>query len=293
MLKYFSFLLFIILCLPNCCKDDIGENNVNVTISNPIEYSFFIAGHTYGNPDSWNNGLYPEFVNFFPFINQYPGMSLGVLTGDVIPKDEDFRWDFALQDLTKIHSPVYITPGNHDLGFNIFYNRFGYFYKSFFHGQDLFILLTPSLDHWNITLDQLSFLENTLEYDGPKARNIYIFHHELIWWSPDNQFSGIELNWKENYPGSTNFWDEIAPLFSELNKPTYFFAGDLGARDYANAYMYYKENNIHLIASGMGAGINDNFIIAEVKEDGQIDFKLCAMQGKINRLGDLEDFILP
>jgi len=287
---YFAF-LGIAFCTSTCSKECIETKSI--TLSNPVEFSFLIAGHTYGSPNNWVEGLYPDFLQKFSFINSYPNIEFGVFTGDIIPKDEDYRWDFALRDIGMLNFPVYLAPGNHDLGFNIFYNRFGYFYKSFFQNEDLFILLTPGLHKWNIDGDQLSFLKNTLKYDGPKARNIFIFHHELIWWSPEGIFGGIELNYTPYYPGKTNFWEEVIPLFETLNKPSYFFAGDLGGSKQASPFMYYETNNIHLIASGMGAGIDDNFIIADVHENGLVSFNLCAIQGVINRLGYLEDFILP
>lgn len=248
---YIAF-LGIIFCTSGCYKECIETKKV--TLSNPVEFSFLVAGHTYGNPNDWVEGLYPDFLQKLPFINAYPNIELGVFTGDIIPKYEDYRWDFALRDIGMLNFPVYLTPGNHDLGLTIWHNRFGYFYKSFFQNEDLFILLTPGLHKWNIDGGQLSFLKNTLKYDGPKARNIFVFHHKLIWWSPEGIFGGSKQ---------------------------------------ASPYMYYKTGNIHLIASGMGAGIDDNFIIADVHENGLINFNICAIQGEINRLGDLEDFILP
>jgi hypothetical protein len=292
MIKRVIFFWALLILMVSCDKETNVEY-AKIEISNSLEYSFLVAGHTYGDPDNWVEGLYPLFKSFFPFINSYPKIQLAFLTGDVIPKDEDYRWDFALNDLKSLNVTTHIVPGNHDLGFTIFFDRFGYFFKSFTYNSDIFILLTPSLDHWNISGDQLDFLKRTLEKDGQHARNIFIFHHELLWWSPENKFSGVKINWDKNYPGPNNFEEEILPLFKQLNKPCFFFAGDLGARSYANAYMYYKEANITLIASGMGAGLEDNFIITEVHEDGSVNFQLCAMQGEMNRLGNLKDFILP
>ncbi len=280
----------ILLSFHSCDKEELCA--IDVTVSNPLEYCFLVAGHTYGDPFNWVDGLFPDFMLKFPFINAYPKIELGVFTGDIIPKDQDYRWDFALRDIGELNFPVHLAAGNHDLGYTIWYDRFGYYYKSFFQHEDLFIILMPGLD-WNIVAKQLIFLKNTLQYDGPRARNIFIFHHELIWWSPDGDFSGVEINYSGHYPGETNFWNEVVPLFEILNKPCYFFAGDLGATPTATPFMYYKTGNIHLIANGMGARIGDNFIITEVFENGEINFNLCAIQGEINRLGDLEDYVLP
>lgn len=282
----------LILLLFTCCKrQEIPWTEVHLT--NGLAYSFLVCGHTYGQPDHYGEGLYEAFQAFFPFINDYPGMALGMFTGDVNPTGEDKRWDPILEDMAELSFPTWIAPGNHDLGFHTFYNRFGYFYTAFFHQTDLFIILTPNLDRWNISGQQMEFLQKSLRNDGKQARNIFVFHHELLWYSRDNQFSGIRMNGQLLYPGSTNFFDEVLPLFEDLGKPAYFFAGDVGANDRSTPYMYYNDGLIHLIASGMGSGTEDNFLIAEVMQDGQVKLQLCAMQGEINRFGDLTEYILP
>ena len=72
------------------------------------------------------------------------------------------------------------------------------------------------------------------------------------------------------------------------------FAGDVGAGYWSSDYMYDKYNNITLIASGMGEGIVDNFVIVNVSEEDTITYELISLNCEdINCLGNLEDFVLP
>ena len=71
------------------------------------------------------------------------------------------------------------------------------------------------------------------------------------------------------------------------------FSGDVGALNQSSAFMYHNYENITLIASGMGDGVRDNFIIIEVN-DNKIHFNLIALNGNdINSLGNLTDYELP
>jgi hypothetical protein len=152
--------------------------------------------------------------------------------------------------------------------------------------------MTPSLDNWNISGDQLEFLVTTLDSLAPVSSNIFVFLHELIWWSPDSIFSSVVINYSPYYPGSTNFWSDIEPLFADVSNPVVFFAGDLGCCSYATPFMYYNYDNVTLIGSGMGGGEKDNFVIVDVYEDS-IDYHLIALNGNdINALGELTDFSL-
>ena len=254
-------------------------------------YSFFVAGHTYGNPMSPQYGLYPPFVNKIEFINDYEDMEFGCLTGDVVKSSTPEYWDPAQVDIDKFDMPVYIAAGNHDIGPE-FTQRFGDYYYSFVLHNDLFITLTPSLGNWNISGDQKDFLFNTLDSLAGDVDNIFVFLHELIWWSPDSIFHNVIINYIPYYPGSTNFWTEIEPVFNALPNNVVFFAGDLGCTSSVTPFMYYKFDNITLIGSGMGGGIEDNFIIIDVYND-TVDYNLIAINGEdINALGELTDFTL-
>jgi hypothetical protein len=253
------------------------------------DYSFFAAGHTYGNPNHIQYGIHQNFVDYFPILNNDPKMELGFLTGDVVYQSTPAYWDSAQIDLDVLEMPYYIAAGNHDMGAE-FVNRYGDYYFSFQHQQDLFIVLTPGLSQWNIEGEQLAFLENILETYAADSRYIFIMLHQLIWWSPTNIYQDVIINWIPQYPGSTNFDEVVKPLLLSYSNPIYMYAGDLGSKPSVSPCMYHQIGNLHLIASGMGSLIYDNIIITNVSNEG-VELDLVAINGDgPDSMGELTDW---
>lgn len=256
-----------------------------------ILYSFFAAGHTYGSPMNPQFGLYDPFVDYIPTINNYPNMTYGVFTGDVVVTSTIAYWDSAIVDMNKLNMPTYIAAGNHDIGPN-FTSKFGDYYFSFKHDSDLFIVLTPGLDSWNIMGSQLDFLTSTLDSNYSTVDNIFIFMHQLIWWSPVNEYQYVDINFEPQYPGWTNYETVVKPLLLSYPNEFTIYAGDLGSNDNVSPFMYHSFDNITLIGSGMGGGIRDNIIITDVYEDS-IHHNLVAINGNDpDALGKLTDYVL-
>lgn len=252
-------------------------------------YSFFTAGHTYGNPMSYGFGLHPPFENYIDTLNNNPKIEMGFLTGDIVYTPNAQFWDSAQTDLNKFTMPIYIAAGNHDIG-QEFVNRFGDYYFSFQKNGDLFIVLAPGLNSWNIIGNQLTFLQNTLDSNHNNVKNIFIFLHELIWWSPENKYNHVKINYEPHYPGSTNFESTVKPLLLSYDNNITIYAGDLGATNAVSACMYDKFDNITLIASGMGGRLRDNIIITEVYNDS-IHHNLVAInETDPNALGEIYDY---
>lgn len=257
----------------------------------PPIYSFFAAGHTYGSSISPQYGLHPPFVDFISEVNSFPEMQLGFLTGDVVVASTADYWDAAQVDINEFNMPIHIAAGNHDIG-EEFLNRFENYYYSFIHQNDLFIILTPGLDSWNISGDQLEFMINAIDSNYTQVNNVFIFLHELIWWSPNNEYQNIEINFEPYYPGSTNFESVIKPLLLSYPNNFVLYAGDLGCSNVVSPFMYHNFDNITLIGSGMGGGVEDNFIVTEVYQDS-VNFNLVAINGDDPKaLGELTDFEL-
>ncbi len=255
------------------------------------QYSFFTAGHTYGTPGNAQYGLYPPFMEKLAFLNNYESLALGCLTGDVVVQSTPAYWDAAQEDMAAFSMPLYIAAGNHDVGPE-FEARFGDYFYAFQQQGDLFITLVPSLGNWSIEGEQKEFLLNVVDSLAPLSDHVFVFLHELIWWSPDSIFQNVILNYIPYYPGSTNFWTEIEPLFRALDNPVVFYAGDLGCCTHVTPFMYHRYENITLIASGMGGGEKDNLIITDVYPDTLI-YHLIALNGDDpGALGNLTDFSL-
>ena len=256
-------------------KKNIQEGEGTV-VEKKEGYSFFVAGHTYGNPENYQLGLYPEFKRHFGFLREYPNMKAGFLTGDVVPKPTREYWDAALTDLERLPIDTYIAPGNHDKG-AVFDSLFPSYYAMGLN-QDLFIVLAP--DQWSIEGEQLSFLKETLDSLDEHVNNVFIFCHELIYWTPENEFSSWEPNYRPHYPGSTNYWEEVHPLLSSLEQQVYLFSGDVGATTVVTDFEFVRFEGIYYCASGMGNGVNDNFIIVDVNDKGRAEVRFFNLNSE-------------
>lgn len=289
-LKWISFLTILIFTFIGCNNIDnsAGAN------SNQIFYSFFVAGHTYGKPGKDNVGFHPPFKDKFDYLKNDSTMQLGVLTGDIVLKGTEKNWDEVDADILNLNMPVYFAVGNHDMtDRELFESRYGPTYRSFVHNSDLFIILDPNIDHWNISGEQLDFLKNTLKDKYEKVGSIFVFFHQLLWWSPDNSYKNVKMNSRSGRADTINFWSEVEPLFNTLPNKVYMFAGDVGAFNTGFEYMYHSYKNITLIASGMGSEVRDNIVITDVKNDGSVSFRLIALNGTdMSSLGKLEDYVL-
>lgn len=262
-----------------------------------VDYSFFVAGHTYGDPTdkAHPKGLYKPFKDKISFINEDKNIRMGFLLGDVvwIPSN----WDAAIEDISLFSDSIYFSRGNHDGPLKLFEKKFGKSYYSFNESNDLFIVLDSNLDHWNISGEQLIFLKNTIRNKGKKARNIFVFIHHIVWWTR-KEYSKPFPNSLYGRDKDVNYWSEIEPLLKKSGKPIYFFGGDLGAfssvkrnKHYPTEYSYFKEDNITYIGTGMGGGDRDNFVVVDVLNSGEVNFRLIHLNGTdMSGLGKLEEY---
>ena len=105
------------------------------------------------------------------------------------------NWNEVDVDINELGLPVYFAAGNHDMTDRaLFESRYGQTYYSFVHQSDLFIVLDPNIDEWNISGDQLQFLQSVLNDEGQNINNIFVFFHQLLWWEPNNIYQNVSLN---------------------------------------------------------------------------------------------------
>ncbi len=261
-----------------------------------IKQSFFVAGHAYGKPaPKGKKELYPPFKEKFNFLNNNKNIEFGFLLGDVVRYPSS--WPNVLKELEELRMPYYVARGNHDGPLNEFEKMFGKSYKKFVQNNNLFIVLDPNLSEWNISREQLNFLKETLKKEGQEVDQIFIFMHQLIWWSKD-KFSKPKPNWQQNRAENPNYWSTIEPILEDMKVPVYLFAGDVGAfskeykkRDHIIEYAYFQEKNITYVATGMGGGTRDNMVIVDVYDDNSVKLNLIHLNGDdIYSLRNLEDY---
>ncbi|MDA3817912.1 MAG: T9SS type A sorting domain-containing protein [Prolixibacteraceae bacterium] len=258
-------------------------------------YSFFVAGHTYGKPGVDNPGLHPPFEKKFGYINNIPNIQFGILTGDIVSPNPDVNdWIEVDSKIDSLGIPVYFAVGNHDMENRpVFEERYGNTYFCFTHSNDLFIILDPNIDQWNISGEQLTFLRNTISENHQSVDNIFVFFHQLLWWEKNNTYKKLHPNSFAGRADTINFWSEIIPLFKSIPNHTVFFAGDMGAASWSDDFMYDAFDNIELICSGMGEGVGDNFVVVNVNSSKNIDYDLiCLNDTTTNCFGKLKDYTI-
>jgi hypothetical protein len=256
-----------------CCYKQ-SRYTENESIPHDQLYSFFVAGHVYGNPSFRRahknaNGIYPLFIERIKQDIIKKDIDFGVLTGDIVYRSLNEEWDAVEENIKELNIPIYMAPGNHDTGGkNLFSTRYsvkGKTYQSFFYHNDIFIILDPNIDNWNISGEQLKFLKDIL-LSSKEYENIFVFFHQILWWEKDNKYRRSYMNSKHGRAENINFWEEIYPLFTSLPNNVYMFAGDTGAVKHSLP-TYSQEGNIHFTSSGMGGGVNDNYVLVTIPKD--------------------------
>ena len=217
---------------------DSIDNNCNGSIDEGlVEYAFVVGGHPYRYTAY---GLHPDFVAEFPNIRDNSDVKFVILTGDIAYRgNEEEYWNAIVEELDTIGKPYYFAVGNHDVyefeGSREYYEgRFGDTYYSFDYNGDYFIVLDPNLDGWNISGDQLDFLEDELT-NLSEYNNVFVFFHQLIWWDDDHKIGSP--NSTSGRSDTVNFWTDVEPLFNNLPQPVIMFAGDVGASHNGSEYL--------------------------------------------------------
>lgn len=188
-------------------------SSLSLVAQDSIMYSFFVAGHTYGNPLNHTLGLYDQLKKRFPYIKSRKEIKFGVFTGDIVKHPSAEAWDSVDADISKLGLPVYFAVGNHDMyKRNLFEQRYGKTYYYFVYNNDLFIILDPNLEAWNISQEQLDMINTALNENLNKIDNIFVFFHQVLWWSPDNMYSNIHTNSTEGRADTINFWTDVEPF---------------------------------------------------------------------------------
>jgi len=217
------------------------------------KFSFFVAGHVYGGVGADNSGVHPPFREFLISMGKDVKYDFGVYAGDIVKDATEKDWNEVDNEIKEFFGkPVYFAPGNHDMVDSVLYvSRYNSTYKFFEYKRNRFIFLDGNLDHWNISAKQLAFLEKSIE-NIENVDNIFIFSHQVLWWTWENKYKELKLNSHHGYKAFPNYWEEVHPRLDSLNKPVYVFAGDVGAAKWASNYMYDKVGNVHLLVTGMG-----------------------------------------
>ncbi len=123
-----------------------------------IDYSFFVAGHVYGHPQIDHLGIHPALRNHFPKLQESNSMKFGIFTGDIVRTALASQWNFVDAQIDTLGLPVYFAAGNQDvIDRPLYESRYGSTYYSWKESADLFVVLDPNLDSWNISREQRQY----------------------------------------------------------------------------------------------------------------------------------------
>lgn len=255
-MRIFFFLLFTIFLLFSCSQDK------DTQIQQFNDFSFFVAGHVYGAPGIKNNPFHPPFMNYLS--EKDSSVSFGFLTGDFVQKASEQSFNQVDSLLKTIDYPVHITPGNHDLtNLKEFKKHFGKTEYYFEFNNNLFYSVELLKSGWNFTSQHMEELASLIEQK--KYENIFIFTHHISWYNSEKTPSLIP---NSLYARDSNqiFYSSTLPNLTQFKIPIYIFGGDVGAIDNGSEINIHKYKNVHLIASGMGAGKWDNILQVFIRE---------------------------
>lgn len=264
-------------------------------------YAFFVAGHVYGAPklQGLRPPIHPPFAERLPALDADPAVAFGVLTGDVVKVAHLEIYDAFDEAMAVFTKPIHIAPGNHDivpddyaeqypkrLNREQWEERYGPTYGAFEHEGDLFVRLDGALADWSITGDQLAFLEAELGAH-PDARNVFVFAHHVLFLDAADPTRNVVPNSDFLQGESLNFRTVVEPLLRATGKPVFVFCGDIAATVKSTPSWYRREDNLHLVASGMGNPGKGSIVHVRVDAAGHATLEIESLHD------GPEDLIVP
>lgn len=260
-------------------------------IKSSDSYSFIVASHAYGNPHGANTGLYPIFRQHL--TSEKSEASFLIFNGDIIRDlNREESWDEVRSELAEIGLPYYLVLGNHDYSpysRSLLTDIYGGTYYFFDIGSSRYIILDTQESFLSVSQSQLNFLKEKL--DDSQISKAFIFFHELLWNGNNSDYEHVMANFssRSGYPPLTraNYWSEIHPVLNQHpEKKIYLFAGDLGGQADSIPAFYQELGHITLVANGMGAIENENYLNVVVSKE-KVYLKLIPLREK-NTLQPLE-----
>ncbi len=291
-IKSFIFVFFVLFLVYSeaLAEDNIPSlNELPLNLEEEIEeYSILLAGHIYGKPSKKSVFPSASMLGNIQLFNSIKPRFM-VLLGDLVKKSNENQISILNKTfLSKLESPVFNAPGNHDLANRELYvKHFGKTYSCFQYLASMFVLLDSEIDNGDIKGEQFQLLIDRIEYckRTPGIKNIFIFSHRLIWAIDNPAFSRIIsfVNGYNAHKGrSGNIIKTVIPKLKALaGKNVYFISGDIGC-DWAMTVFYEKkpDSNIAYIATGIGDSERDAILKVNIKKNSDVDFIPVSLTGQ-------------
>jgi len=263
--------------------------------SDETSLKFIVAGHVYGKPGEENFHPAPSLVNNIALLKTMDADFM-VSLGDMVwrPTAENFKL-LKLLILDPYEIPVFNAVGNHDVTKrDIYQDTFGSTVFAFEYKKQLFIFLDTTLQYYNLTPDEYSFIMDVIYNHLSEVQFIHIFMHHVLFLDKEEIYSKPLLKPNEGDGSSKNFLNFIqSDLVDISNKvPIYIYAGDVGAFSGSNLSPLYKKNqsgNITFLATGLGGNQSDSILIVEHTPE-QLLIQPFSLTGR--DMGKIEDYSL-
>ena len=265
-----SWLFFWVIFVVTACGGEIRTEEIHP--EQPI-YSFAIAGHAYGNPESFTSSTYPPLLNALHQLTAQKKVNQLILTGDVVAHPTEENWETVRAELDAL--PIdewHIAPGNNDISTYMDTEIQSEKYMALQRENNLLLILNTSHEGWTVDSLQAEFIEDELS-SADSVNAVFVFSHQL-WWlkNAPSQFDldSVRPNSYALYDGVHNFWEDAFPALENLEQEVYFFAGDMGCHYSLAGYYEDHFDHFHFYGSGMGGAVEDNFIFVQIFQDGAV-----------------------
>lgn len=262
---YFLFLLLIVSCNTTQEMDEVVPEE-------PI-YSFAVAGHAYGNPESYTSSIYPPLLKALKQLTSQKKVNHLILTGDVVAHPTKENWETVRSELNELAiDEWHIAPGNHDISPYMDTVIQPEKYMALTRENNLFLILNTSHAGWTVDSLQAVFIKESIDKAG-SVESIFVFSHQL-WWLKDApevfEIDSMRPNSYALYDGQDTFWKDAFPFFEAAKQEVYFFAGDMGCHFSLAGYYESHFDRFYFYGSGMGGGVEDNFMFVQLFQDGTV-----------------------
>lgn len=256
--------------------EKIGENTSETEEIEPLA-TYVVAGHTYGHAERFTQTIHPPFISAFKKLQQKRKVDGLFLTGDVVAHPRPTQWDSTKQQLEELDVPWYVAVGNHDATAHFYAEIQTWKHKAVRENGSLFIVLHTSRPGWTVDTSQIATIEKELQ-SLEDVNSVYVFTHQLWWQRPGAPehivIDSVHTNSFAMFEGESSFWEDAWPLFDSVpDKDIYFFAGDLGCHEIIQGYTEDHFGNYHFYGSGMGGGLEDNFMLIDFYENDSVNIQ--------------------
>ncbi len=254
--------------------------------NNNLPLRFLVAGHIYGKPGD---------EEFHPALTLLSNIALlkeiepdfVVFLGDTIwkPSEDNFD-DLEMFIIDQMNIPVFNAVGNHDVtNRDLYQDRYGRSVYAFKFKNQLFFILDTTLKYYDLTPNQYSFVSNTIKEQSPNLEAVHIFMHHVLFLNEDEIHGKQLLKPNEGDGTSPDFLAYLKTNLIPLSKttPIYIYAGDVGAFQGGNLSPLFKRvqnENIYLLATGLGNNPNDSILIVEANDSGDLNIYPLSLDGK-------------